>query len=319
MHYALLLIAFVLRVLLTVLKKLLNKAAKVTIDIVKNNLIPFLKDIGAVIAQEIIEFIFSFATEVATDIKKEQANSTKPQHQTTQKPTAPTQGFKVGQWYEVYTKKSIPFKSVICKVCCFSNQVGGATGKAPKGKKNMSDRLMDLMWSDLNHLRQKAVQAIFALVDIVMDHKSPIKAEVIYDKRTKLPIMVAGTNPPRHKFMESPGGGHRVGADVVIVANIMKAPTIDNIVRWVEIKFLDSDDKPRKDQMDIYAGIVGTSKLAMIRVSANPKDSDCSCKAKTLPQDNQKPSSIPKGKSTSKINQLRELWDIITTNIEKHL
>ena len=65
-------LAFLLRVLLYVLKKLLNQAAKVTTELVKKHLLPFLKDIGATIAQELIEFIFSFATEVATDIKKEQ-------------------------------------------------------------------------------------------------------------------------------------------------------------------------------------------------------------------------------------------------------
>ncbi len=39
-------IAFLLRVLLYVLKKLLNQAAKVTTDIVKKHLAPFLADIG---------------------------------------------------------------------------------------------------------------------------------------------------------------------------------------------------------------------------------------------------------------------------------
>ena len=51
-------IAFLLRVLLHVLKKLLNQAAKVTTELVKKYLAPFLKDIGATIAQELIEFIF---------------------------------------------------------------------------------------------------------------------------------------------------------------------------------------------------------------------------------------------------------------------
>ena len=55
--------------------------------------------------------------------------------------------------------------------------------------------------------------------------------------------MVAGANPPRHQFMESPGKG-RWGADVIVVKDIMKAPTIDNILHWVEVKFLDSNDPP---------------------------------------------------------------------------
>ena len=44
-------LAFLLRVLLYVLKKLLNQAAKVTTKINKKHLLPFLKDIGATIAQ----------------------------------------------------------------------------------------------------------------------------------------------------------------------------------------------------------------------------------------------------------------------------
>lgn len=179
-------IAFLLRVLLHVLKKLLNQAAKVSTELVKKYLAPFLKDIGATIAQELIEFIFSFATEVATDIKREQRASTTPKPSGSTKPTAPSQASRVGAWYEVYTKKPILFKSVICKVCCFSNQIGGATGKASK-KETIADKVINL-WGGLRHLRQKAVQVIFALVDIVMEHKCPIKAEVIYDKKTKQPL-----------------------------------------------------------------------------------------------------------------------------------
>ena len=74
----------------------------------------------------------------------------------------------------------------------------------------MADKVISL-WGGLRHLRQKAVQVIFALVDIVMEHKCPIKAEVIYDKKTKQPLMVAGANPPRHRFMETPGGSSNRG------------------------------------------------------------------------------------------------------------
>ena len=307
-------LAFLLRVLLYVLKKLLNQAAKVTTELVKKHLLPFLKDIGATIAQELIEFIFSFATEVATDIKKEQRGSTTPQPSGSTKPTAPSRASSVGAWYELYTKKPILFKSVICKVCCFSNQIGGATGKAPK-KETMADKVIGL-WGGLRHLRQKAVQVIFALVDIVMEHKCPIKAEVIYDKKSKQPLMVAGANPPRHQFMESPGKG-RWGADVIVVKDIMKAPTIDNILHWVEVKFLDSNDPPDREQMRDYTQFLGSStKLAMIRVSADPKTSDCSCKAKAVPQNTQKPSSTPQGKKTSKVNKMREVWDIVVSNAE---
>ncbi len=307
-------IAFLLRVLLYVLKKLLNQAAKVTTDIVKKHLAPFLADIGASIAQNLIEFIFSFATEVATDIKKEQRGSTTPKPSGSTKPTAPSRPSSVGAWYEVYTKKPILFKSVICKVCCFSNQIGGATGKAPK-KATATDKIISL-WGGLRHLRQKAVQVIFALVDIVMEHKCPIKAEVIYDKKSKQPLMVAGANPPRHQFMESPGKG-RWGADVIVVKDIMKAPTIDNILHWVEVKFLDSNDPPDREQMRDYTQFLGSStKLAMIRVSADPKTSDCGCKAKAVPQNTQKPSSTPQGKKTSKVNKMREVWDIVVSNAE---
>ncbi|ELW89650.1 MULTISPECIES: hypothetical protein [Acinetobacter] len=307
-------IAFLLRVLLHVLKKLLNQAAKVSTELVKKYLAPFLKDIGATIAQELIEFIFSFATEVATDIKREQRASTTPKPSGSTKPTAPSQASRVGAWYEVYTKKPILFKSVICKVCCFSNQIGGATGKASK-KETIADKVINL-WGGLRHLRQKAVQVIFALVDIVMEHKCPIKAEVIYDKKTKQPLMVTGANPPRHKFMETPGSG-RWGADIVVVKNMMKAPTLDNILHWVEIKFIDSQDAPDREQMTDYARFLGGSTmLAMIRISADPKKSDCGCKAKAVPQNTHKPSSTPQGKKTSKVNKMREIWDVVVTNAE---
>lgn len=307
-------IAFLLRVLLYVLKKLLNQAAKVTTELVKKHLLPFLKDIGASIAQELIEFVFSFAKEVAIDIKNEQRGSTTPQPSGSTKPTAPSKPASVGAWYEVYTKKRILFKSVICKVCCFSNQIGGATGKASK-KETTTEKVIGL-WGGLRHLRQKAVQVIFALVDIAMEHKCPIKAEVVYDIKTKQPLMVNGANPPRHKFMETPGAG-RFGADIIIVKNIMQAPTLDNILHWVEIKFLDSNDPPDREQMDGYSDFLASSaKLAMIRVSADPIKSDCGCKAKAVPQNTQKPNSTPQGKKSSKANKMREIWDIVVTNTE---
>ncbi|MFV5619392.1 hypothetical protein [Acinetobacter baumannii] len=116
--------------------------------------------------------------------------------------------------------------------------------------------------------------------------------------------------------METPGSG-RFGADVIVVKDIMKAPTIDNILHWIEIKFLDSNDPPDRDQMRNYSDFMGSDrKLAMIRVSADPKNSDCGCKAKALPQSTQKPSSKPQGKKTSKINKMREIWDVIVTNVE---
>ena len=149
-----------------------------------------------------------------------------------------------------------------------------------------------------------------------MEHKCPIKAEVIYDIKTKQPLMVAGANPPRHKFMETPGSG-RFGADVIVVKDIMKAPTIDNILHWVEVKFLDSKDPPDREQMRDYSDFLrGESKLAMIRVSADPKNSDCGCKAKAVPQNTQKPSSTPQGKKNRKANKMREIWDVIVTNAE---
>ena len=63
------------------------------------------------------------------------------------------------------------------------------------------------------------------------------------------------------------------------------------------MKFLDSNDPPDREQMRDYTQFLGSStKLAMIRVSADPKTSDCSCKAKAVPQNTQKPSSTPQGK-----------------------
>ena len=68
-------IAFLLRVLLYVLKKLLNQAAKVTTEIVKKHLAPFLADIGASIAQNLIEFIFSFLRQRLQPILKKNSEA----------------------------------------------------------------------------------------------------------------------------------------------------------------------------------------------------------------------------------------------------
>ena len=52
----------------------------------------------------------------------------------------------------------------------------------------------------------------------------------------------------------------------------MKAPTIDNILHWVEIKFLDSKDPPNEKQMRTYSDFLGSStKLAMIQYLLIPK------------------------------------------------
>ena len=54
----------------------------------------------------------------------------------------------------------------------------------------------------------------------------------------------------------------------------------------------------------------------MIQYLLIPKTSDCGCKAKAVPQNTQKPSSTPQGKKTSKVNKMREVWDIVVTNAE---
>jgi hypothetical protein len=69
-------LAFLLRILLYVLKKLLNQAAKVTTEIVKKHLLPFLKDIGATIAQELIEFIFLLQRKLQPILKSKEAHNT---------------------------------------------------------------------------------------------------------------------------------------------------------------------------------------------------------------------------------------------------
>ena len=109
--------------------------------------------------------------------------------------------------------------------------------------------------------------------------------------------MVAGANPPRHRFMETPGGDHRIGADVVVVKDIMKAPTIDNILHWVEIKFLDSKDPPNEKQMRTYSDFLGSStKLAMIQYLLIPKQVIVVVRQRQYRKIHKKPSSTPQGK-----------------------
>jgi hypothetical protein len=91
-------LAFLLRILLYVLKKLLNQAAKVTTEIVKKHLLPFLKDIGATIAQELIEFIFLLQRKLQPILKSKRLTTPQPSGST--KPTAPSRASSVGAWYE---------------------------------------------------------------------------------------------------------------------------------------------------------------------------------------------------------------------------
>lgn len=50
----------------------------------------------------------------------------------------------------------------------------------------------------------------------------------------------------------------------------------------------------------------------MIQVSANKKRNACSCVLQSI----KKLSTTRQGKKTSKVNKMREIWDVIVTNAE---
>ena len=69
--------------------------------------------------------------------------------------------------------------------------------------------------------------------------------------------------------------------------------------------------------MRTYSDFLGSStKLAMIQYLLIPKQVIVVVRQRQYRKIHKKPSSTPQGKKTSKVNKMREVWDIVVTNAE---
>ncbi len=159
--------------------------------------------------------------------------------------------------------------AVLCKAICFCNQNPDRSSTGAK-------------------LKQQCVSSNLKAADQALGGRSPLKPEVSYNVATTPPTLLPASPVPDDPDL--PGntgpGYQRRRPDVVVVDDVSKPPTADNVSRIVEIKF--PGDALRPGQLAAYQKIAGGPDKVSVMGPA-----DCGCGG-----DPEDPATVP---STSKV------------------
>ncbi len=195
------------------------------------------------------------------------------------KSTVSRRGDEHKQWKE-YIERKIPFRPAISLVCKLALE---APIKVPRRMRSkipgdMVERTIEIT------LKQTTASLMFETIDLMLDWKSPLKAEPNYNRSTKKAYL--GTPPTRpHRISESfpfwPRPRGSLAPDLVIPEYRQHPWEIDNVFAAVEIKF--PNDWVQAKQMEDYVllmtpktGIdakkIGKSRVALMRVPEDCTD-----------------------------------------------
>lgn len=175
--------------------------------------------------------------------------------------------------YQYLYRRPIPYRPIICRILTFAN-TNPIPGK--RNGKNGQDKPQPTT-TEFPKLRQLAATILFELLDLMLDWKSPLKADLMY--RNRQPLLTSPDfRPKRVGFsykVKEPG---TISPDIAIVEDRHKAPTIDNLFAVVEVKFPnDGFDEEQKSSYEFsFPGVA----LALIRVPE-----DCGCDARNCKED----------------------------------
>ncbi|SMF13104.1 hypothetical protein [Pseudogulbenkiania subflava] len=253
--------------------------------IVVQRLIPFIKDVFKWLAQyglevgkdlllEAIRAVLDHTGGTIEALKKEihLRSSMLPRSGS----PAPTTGRQ--PQYRQYYQQPIPYRPAIVRVLLLadSRYVPGHKEKvAPKAGKpevlrTLTDKLLEELFSKQ---KQLAATILFELADFYLEWKSPLKSELWY--KAKAPFLAKEQFRPGRNglsYKTPPGPGY-LSADITIVEDRLKAPTLNNLFAIVEVKF--ANDSFGKEQEENYVGSFPKVPLALIRV---PEDCQGSSK-----------------------------------------
>lgn len=167
--------------------------------------------------------------------------------------------------YRHLYRRPIPYRPIICRILCFANSNPVPGRRTRKGDQSAPSSTT----TDYPKLRQLAATILFELLDMMLDWKSPLKADLMY--RNRQPLLSTPDFRPRrvgmsYKLKEA----GTLSPDIVIVEDRHKAPTLDNLFAVVEVKFPNDqfDEGQKMSYEDNFRGI----DLALIRV---PEDCRC--------------------------------------------
>jgi hypothetical protein len=167
--------------------------------------------------------------------------------------------------YQYLYRRPIPYRPIICRILCFAN-----TNPIPGKRTKKDDKTKpEPTKTDFPKLRQLAATILFELLDLMLDWKSPLKADLMYRNRQPL-LTTPDFRPKRVGFSYKVKEAGTISPDIAIVEDRHKAPTVDNLFAVVEVKFPNDafDDKQKKAYELNFTGVP----LALIRV---PEDCKC--------------------------------------------
>lgn len=233
------------------------------LPVVRSALTWFKREIGELGREalfEAIEFVIDFITGSAGEMKEyiKLKSSVLPK-QGSPKPTTGRQ-----PQYQYLYRRPIPYRPIIARVLCFANR-NPIPGKRKAGK----DAQAGAGGGAIPQLRQLAATILFEILDLMLEWKSPLKADLMYLKRQPL-LTSPDFRPKRVGFSYKIKEAGTISPDLVIVEDRHKAPTVDNLFAIVEVKFPGDVFKP--DQEAAYNEEFKGIPLALIRV---PEDCDC--------------------------------------------
>ena len=231
------------------------------LPVVRSALAWFKREIGELGREalfEAIEFVIDFITGSAGEMKDyiKLKSSVLPK-QGSPKPTAGRQ-----PQYQYLYRRPIPYRPIIARVLCFANR-----NPIPGKRKTSKDASAGA--GAVPQLRQLAATVLFEILDLMLEWKSPLKADLMYRKRQPL-LTSPDFRPKRVGFSYKTKEAGTISPDIAIVEDRHKAPTLDNLFAIVEVKF--PGDRFDEGQEGAYEREFEGVDLALIRV---PEDCDC--------------------------------------------
>jgi hypothetical protein len=167
--------------------------------------------------------------------------------------------------YRHFYRRPIPYRPIICRILCFANSNPIPGKRTKKGDKTKPESTT----GDFPKLRQLAATILFELLDMMLDWKSPLKADLMY--RGGQPLLTQPDfRPKRVGFSYKRKEAGSISPDIAIVEDRHKPPTLDNLFAIVEVKF--KGDGFDFEQERAYAENFKGVPLALIRV---PEDCRC--------------------------------------------
>lgn len=246
-------------------------------------------DIGTTALFAAIQYVLDFLTGSTEELGKyiNEKSSLLPK----QASPNPTTGRQPN--YRHFYRQPIPYRPIICRILCFANSNPIPGRRTKKGDKTKPESTT----GDFPKLRQLAATILFELLDMMLDWKSPLKADLMY--RGGQPLLTQPDfRPKRVGFSYKRKEAGSISPDIAIVEDRHKPPNLDNLFAIVEVKFKGDgfDENQNNAYKDSFTGVP----LALIRVPE-----DCRCDEEEVEKNKKDDKNKPNEKQSDEASRRR--------------